>query len=431
MPVKKLCVLVIAVAALAGCSAGALPPTDVTSSSATLNAKVPCAVAENAIVWLELRQAGAAAWTVAGRKEGLGCSGKDGIPISRPVAGLRAGRQYDFRLAADPASQGGKVFRSTARSFSTKRFSPGLVASADHRLSSLAAASLGADVVRVEFDVGTPAALLRGSVAALADQGARALLLAGFHGRLPTEAEARNLASWAAEFGPGGSFWAGRGDGHLAVQQIEFGNETSYSHQYGDTYSDASYKQRARVYATRLAQARMAIAATGRDVGLLAQADDGGTGSSAWVDGMFEAVPNLGQIVDGWSVHPYGPRARWKPKLDRLIAQTAARGAPANLPIDVTEYGISSSNGTPLTDNYGWPANQTYAQAAAALDTTVAEMLADPAIGPRLRLLMIYAAHDLRPPGSTKDREHSFGALQNNLAEKGAYSGEVRQQLSR
>jgi hypothetical protein len=215
------------------------------------------------------------------------------------------------------------------------------------------------------------------------------------------------------------------------VQQIEFGNETSYSHQYGDTYTSPSYKQRARVYATRVAQARMAIGATGRDVGLLAQADDGGTGSPAWVDGMFEAVPNLGQIVDGWIVHPYGPRSRWKPKLDRLIAQTAARGAPAHLPIDVTEYGISSSNGTSLTDNYGWPTNQTYAQAAAALDTTVAEMLADPAIGPRLRLFMIYAAHDLRPAGSTKDREHSFGALQNNLAEKGAYSGEVREQLSR
>jgi hypothetical protein len=431
MRVRKLLIGLVAVAALAGCDAGTLPPTQVTSSSATLNAKVPCAVAANAVVWLELRKAGAASWSPAGSRESLSCTSDQGIPIARPVAGLRAGQRYEFRLAADPAAAGGKVFRSTPRSFSTKRFSPGLVASADHRLSSLAAASLGADVVRVEFDVGTPAALLRPSVAALADRGARALLLAGFHGRVPTEAEARNLASWAAEFGPGGSFWAGRADGHLAVQQIEFGNETSYSHQYGDTYTSPSYKQRARVYATRVAQARMAIGATGRDVGLLAQADDGGTGSPAWVDGMFEAVPNLGQIVDGWIVHPYGPRSRWKPKLDRLIAQTAARGAPAHLPIDVTEYGISSSNGTSLTDNYGWPTNQTYAQAAAALDTTVAEMLADPAIGPRLRLFMIYAAHDLRPAGSTKDREHSFGALQNNLAEKGAYSGEVREQLSR
>jgi hypothetical protein len=146
---------------------------------------------------------------------------------------------------------------------------------------------------------------------------------------------------------------------------------------------------------------------------------------------MFEAVPGLAGMVDGWTVHPYGPRSRWEPKLDRLIAQTAARGAPASIPIDVTEYGISTSDGRALNDNYGWPVNQTYGQAATALDATVRDMLTDPAIGPRLRLFMIYAAHDLRPPGTTKDREHSFGALQHDLAEKGVYSGEVRRQLAR
>jgi hypothetical protein len=134
-------------------------------------------------------------------------------------------------------------------------------------------------------------------------------------------------------------------------------------------------------------------------------------------------------MVDGWTVHPYGPRSRWKPKLDRLIWSTAANGAPASIPIDVTEYGISSANGTPLTDNYGWPTNLTYAQAAAALDQTIAEMRFDQTIGPRLRDFMIYAAHDLRPYGTTADREQNFGALQDNLAGKGAYSTEVRDQL--
>jgi hypothetical protein len=428
MSVRKLCVLVVVVVGLVGC--GPLPATNVTSSSATLSAQVPCAVAQNAEVWLELREAGAPAWRVAGSKGSLACSG-DSVSLSRSVTGLKPGGWYEFRLAADPTGAGGQTYRSASRSFVTKRFSPGLAGSADHPLSARAAHTLGADVVRLEFDIATPVAQLRASVAELAARGVRPLLLAGFHGRTPTEAEARNLGSWAAEFGPGGSFWAGRADGHLAVHQIEFGNETSYSHQYGDTYSSPSYTQRARTYATRLAQAYFAIAASGRQVGLLAQADDGGTGSAAWVDGMFAAVPGLAGMVDGWTVHPYGPRSRWKPKLDRLIAQTAARGAPASIPIDVTEYGISSSNGRALTDNYGWPVNQTYGQAASALDTTVREMLADPAIGPRLRLFMIYAAHDLRPPGSTKDREHSFGALQHNLAEKGAYSGEVREQLAR
>jgi hypothetical protein len=427
MSVRKLCLLGGVVLALAGC--GPLPATQVTSTSATLSAQVPCAVAANSVVWIEVREGGRSNWTVAGAKGPLACQG-GGVLISRRVSGLRAGQHYAFRLAADPIA-GGQAYRSDPRVFVTKKFSPGLAASADHPLSARAAHTLGADVVRLEFDVATPAAQLRASVAEVTARGARPLLLAGFHGRVPTEAEARNLGGWAAEFGPGGSFWAGRADGHLAVQQIEFGNETSYSHQYGDTYSSPSYGLRARVYAARLAQAHAAIAATGRRVGLLAQADDGGTGSSAWVDGMFAAVPRLATLVDGWTVHPYGPRSRWEPKLRRLIAQTAARGAPASIPIDVTEYGISTSDGRTLSDNYGWPVDQTYGQAATALDATVREMLADPAIGPRLRLFMIYAAHDLRPPGSTKDREHSFGALQHDLAEKGAYSGEVREQLAR
>ena len=95
-----------------------------------------------------------------------------------------------------------------------------------------------------------------------------------------------------------------------------------------------------------MTQAYFAIAGTGRDVGLLGQADDGGSGSANWVNHMFAAVPNLDAMVDGWTVHPYGPRDTWKPKIDRLIAQTAANGAPATIPIDITEYGLSTDNGS-------------------------------------------------------------------------------------
>jgi hypothetical protein len=144
---------------------------------------------------------------------------------------------------------------------------------------------------------------------------------------------------------------------------------------------------------------------------------------------MFQAVPNLASLVDGWAVHPYGPRSRWEPKLNRLIYATASHGASATIPIDVTEYGISSADGVPLTDNYGWPTNLTYTQAAAALEQAITEMRYHPAVGPRLRDFMIYAAHDLHPQGNTQDREQHFGALGDNLAGKGAYSTEVRQQL--
>ena len=316
-------------------------------------------------------------------------------------------------------------------SSASKRFSPGLVSTADHRLSARAAGRLGADVVRVHFDIGTPVAAMRRSVAAIVARGARPLLLAGFHGRMPTAEEAQNLGRWAAQFGPGGGFWGRRRDRRLAVRQIEFGNETSYRDQYGDTWSDQSYKDRAELYATRFAQAHSAIGATGRNVGLLAQADDGGTGSSNWVNHMFDAVPKLGRLVGGWTVHPYGPRTKWKPKLDRLIAQTKANGASGKIPIDVTEVGLSSDDGAALTDNYGWPSNQNFTQAASALASTVAAMRSDRRIGPRLRLFMVYVAHDLRRPRTTNDREAYFGALRHNLAPKGAYSAAVRKLFKR
>jgi hypothetical protein len=279
-------------------------------------------------------------------------------------------------------------------------------------------------VVRVEFDIGAPASALGSTVKALTRRGVRPLLLAGFHGRVPSEAEARNLRAWAAAYGPGGSYWRKPRRHRLPVRLIEFGNETSYRDQYGDTYFDQSYKNRAELYATRFAQAHRAIGR--RHVGLLAQADDGGTASSVWVAHMFRAVPRLGRMVAGWTVHPYGPREKWQPKLRRVIAQTAAMGAPARIPIDITEYGISSDHGRGLTDNYGWPTSMSSAAAAAALRSTVAGMRADRRIGKRLRLFMVYSAHDLRPPGATNDREAYFGALRHNLAPKGAYTAEVR-----
>ena len=429
-----------------GCSFQVKRATHVTADAATLKAKLHCEARKDKRLhgraWWQLRESGSHSWRKVSRRRRFACGKRrKRIAISKRVTGLRAGAEYQFRLAVDPRRRGGRRLYSAVRRFRTvappaprplviptvKGFQPGLVGTADHGRSAIAAKRLGADIVRLEFAIGTPAPALRASVAALANQGAQALLLAGFDGRMPTEAEARNLAGWAAEFGPGGSFWNGRSDGHLAVRQIEFGNETSYSHQFGDTYSNPSYRARAQLYGTRFAQAKFAIGATGRQVGLLAQADDGGTGSAAWVDGMFDAVPNLGQLVDGWTVHPYGPRGVWEPKLRRLIGQTAANGAPGTIPIDITEYGLSSNNGLALTDNYGWPVNLTFAQAASALETTLAGMRADPAIGPRLRLFMVYSAYDLNASLGPNERERFFGALTADLGDKGAYSAEARE----
>ena len=173
------------------------------------------------------------------------------------------------------------------------------------------------------------------------------MLLAEFANRVATADEARGLAAWAREFGPGGTFWDGRTDGAYAPRYIEFGSETSYSYQ--GTWD------RGGEYALRVRDAYEAIQAANPRVGLLVQADDTSITTARWVNDMFDAVPNLASMVSMWTVHPYGPRSRWEPRLQALVSQTAARGAPVSIPIAVTEWGVATDDGRTLSDNYEWP----------------------------------------------------------------------------
>ena len=212
---------------------------------------------------------------------------------------------------------------------------------------------LGARLTRIEFQIGADTGSMEEFVGRAASQGVEVILLAGFEGRIPSTAEAQSLGAWAKRFGPGGTFWAGRSDGAYASRYIEFGNETSYRHQ--GTFEDGGD------YARRAKEAIDAIKAANPRVGLLVQADDANINPSPWVKDMFAAVPNLGNIAAGWTVHPYGPRTEWEPRISRLIQQTAAVGSP-NLPIFMTEWGIATDNGRQLDDNYHWPTGMSYAR---------------------------------------------------------------------
>jgi hypothetical protein len=305
-------------------------------------------------------------------------------------------------------------------------FVTGLVAGSDVvDEARWADAGLRPRLVRLEFGISSPAAELRPAIEAHAANGSRALLLAGFHGEMPTPEDIRNLATWAREYGPRGAFWAGRDDRRLAVRTIEFGNETAFGYQYGDTPGDDSHVARAREYAQRYVEARAAVRAADPGVGLLAQADAAGTESSAWVDGMFDAVPDLAEHVDGWTIHPYGPQ--WEERIDRLVQQTRERGAPADIPIWITEWGLTSDDGRCLSDNYGWDPCMTYADAAATLGESVAQMRAE--YGERLHALLLYQGRDQRPPATSSEREHYFGALRADRSPKGAYTDAVRSLL--
>jgi hypothetical protein len=278
----------------------------------------------------------------------------------------------------------------------------------------------------VDFDISTPVSSIAPTVAALAARGSRVQLLAGFIGRMPSESDAQKLAGWARAFGPGGTFWRGRSDGKLAVRYIEFGNETNAGYQYDGCGPGCSgYQQRARDYALRFKDAQQAIDGEqgNSKVGLLAIGDESGT--SAWVDGMYEAVPDLTHRVAGWVAHPYGPD--YKSKLASLVAGASAHGG-GSVPIFVTEFGIASDNGRCLDDNYGWPKCLTYSEAADSLRGAIAGMRST--YGARLAEVLIFARVDRKPSGTSADREAYFGAVQSQGQDKGPLTATVRELLS-
>jgi hypothetical protein len=343
-----------------------------------------------------------------------------GTGKSGPGSGSTSSGSGTSGNPATPPPAGESSFGSVAGSGT---FQPGLNSGTTMSTDVAGASTLGAKLVRIEFGIETPASVLQTAIAGYAAKGIRVAPLAGFYGTMPTPAQAKNVASWAKAYGPGGTFWAGRSDGALAIRTIEFGNETSYGYQYGDGAGAASYTARAQTYAVRVKEAAEAISATGVDVGVLAQADDW-TGD--WVNAMYSAVPNLDDYVAGWTIHPYG--TNWQSRVQDLISQTAAHGAPSSIPIDITEWGVATDNGGCLSDNYGMNKCMSYAEAGLTVTSTVAAMRLK--LGGRLNMFMLYQVRDQASSGTTSDREAYFGALQQNLQPKGAYTTAVQSLLA-
>jgi hypothetical protein len=280
---------------------------------------------------------------------------------------------------------------------------------------------------RLAFNITTPVSEMAPIVEAYAKAGVKPLLLACFTGYVPSATEAKDLGAWAAAFGPGGSLWKGKTmPAKTAVTDIEFGNETSYSYQFSSSEdTDAGYAARAQAYGVSLKEAYGAIQSTGIKVGILAQGDLGNAGPS-WEENMFKAVPSIGSMIAGWTIHPYGPK--WESFINSMISATNAVKAPSSIPIYITEWGVSSDNGRCLSENYGWNACMTYSEAASTLSSTFAAIRAK--YGARLGGFYIFQAHDQDMTGTSTDREGYFGALQANAEPKGAYTTEVESLLA-
>lgn len=280
----------------------------------------------------------------------------------------------------------------------------GLVAGSGPPELAEAMNSLKPGLVRLEFSAGDSVDKIAPYIDAYAKIGARVLLLAGFHGALPSAEETRNLGAWAKAFGPASG-------STIPVTTIEFGNETSYTYQYNDSPGDSSYASRAAAYGSLAVEASRAIQAADPGVGLVVQADDGDTGSSEWLDNMFNSAPELDQWVTGYTVHPYGPG--YATRLDKIRAQLTARNA--NHPFWITEWGLAADGGRCLDDNYGWDKCMSDDAAASTMKKVASDLSKM-----NVAAFIVYQFQDQGAPGSSSGREEFFGIVDNSGAPKGA-----------
>jgi hypothetical protein len=246
------------------------------------------------------------------------------------------------------------------------------------------------------------------------ERGVQVQPLVTFNGRVLTAAEAKALVGL---------------DRLPGVTNVELGNETSYSYQYKDNFAATSYKERARLYAVRVKETAEVLNPHG--IGVLAQAEDGGSGSSTWDKEMFAAVPNLSRYVAGWTIHPYSnqrspsePDTSGVPKMERMVANLAEQG-DTTTPIDVTEWGESSDEGQTLDNG----THLTYTEAAQIAETTIPKLIAAAKRHP-IASFLVYKDRDLKAHKSTSEHEAFYGALTNTGGAKGAYTTAIQKLMA-
>ncbi len=271
--------------------------------------------------------------------------------------------------------------------------------------------ALGAKVVRVHFSAADPTVpwLLEWDKR-YARRGVRLQPVATFDGRMLSAAEAKGLV--VLDKLPG-------------LKDVELGNETSYGYQYGDGYRSASYQERARLYALRVREAAEVLNPHG--IGVLAQAEDGGSGSNTWVKEMFASVPNLSRYVAAWVIHPYPdqptaslPDTNGVPKMKRMVANLAAEG-DTTTPIAITEWGVPNDGGLPLDNG----TSMTSAEAARIAETTIPKVFAATRRHP-IQSFLVYQLRDQGRPGVSQNRELYFGALTHTDGSKGPFTSAIR-----
>lgn len=277
--------------------------------------------------------------------------------------------------------------------------------------------NLGAAVMRVEFTIGELAVAT--TVADYCNTyNIRLQPLIGWDNGTAAP-DLTGLADWAAALGPGGTHWGGASP-VAAVTDIELGNENSMFYKSGLPGS-AGYQNLATTYGNRARDAAVAINNVNPSVGVLVELEGGDSNNSTWVDRVLTAGgTTLKNLMRGPTIHLYGPG--WQTKLDLNRGFLAANGVTK--PYYVTETGISTDNGRALSDNFGWPTNLTYSQAATDHQTVIEGLASQPA---KVAMVSVFNDHDNADPGASTDREDYFGVTTAPFGNKGAVTTYFRQ----
>lgn len=270
--------------------------------------------------------------------------------------------------------------------------------------------NLGAPVMRAEFTIGQ--LTLATTVADYCNAaGIRLQPLIGWDNGTPAP-DLTGLATWASTLGPGGSHWGGASP-VAAIREIELGNENSMFYKSG-LPGDAGYQSLATTYGNRALAAAQAINTANPAVGVLVELEGGDSNQSVWIDKVLTAGgATLKSLMRGPVIHLYGPA--WQTKLDLNRGFLAAQGVTK--PYYITETGISSDNGRNLSDNFGYPTNLTYSQAAVRHQAAIEGMAGQPS---KIKQAIIYNNHDTANPGASNDREAYFGITTAPFGDKGA-----------
>ena len=282
-------------------------------------------------------------------------------------------------------------------------------------LDLTAVSTLHAKAVRVAFSATESSApWLLEADKRYAERGVTMQPVVTFDGRMLSASEAKGLV--ALDKLPG-------------LKNVELGNETSYGYQYHDGYSATSYKERARLYAVRVKEAAEALNPHG--IGVLAQAEDGGSGSSTWVREMFASVPNLSRYVSAWVIHPYTnqhsasqPDTSGVPKMERMVANLAEQG-DTTTPIAVTEWGVATDEGLPLDNG----TSLSYAEAGKIAETTIPKLIVAAKHHP-IGSFLVYQVRDQRERNASNSHEMYFGSLTHTDGNKGGYTTAIEKLMA-